>query len=331
MPITKNEFIGWLQDESYRPLLFKQGDADYAYIKVKKNDQFDYIYKQYNYRGYNIERSANFEYEGTYCRQDGLIYDSYGSFRNIAMGIEFHIGSDKNQMQHGLETAVREKVEAIIANDRKNLRVSLLTGNTKIADYDYYVRHAADGAAREMFLQDKDITDICFKCNYEFDGWDEDNYLQYILDCNGFAEKEAQKFLDENQEEMFSQFLENNILSQKLQSLINNHGSTLHRIKDIIKAVSESDAKTVNVTVGKDGHEFTFKTEASHLTRDPGSHYSTWYISAADRREFEKLFGRNADYTPDDITRITYGRNTLYEAEPPEPVEDQDESMGMSM
>ena len=46
------------------------------------------------------------------------------------------------------------------------------------------------------------------------------------------------------------------------------------------------------------------------------SYYSTYDIPASDRRKFEELFGRQADYTAEDVTRITYGRNTIYEAAP---------------
>ncbi len=296
---------------------------------MPKNEQFDYLYSQYNYRKYNIERNANFEYAGVYCRLDGLIYDSYGKFRSIVEGVECHIGRD--QMQKDLENMVRLKVEATISDNRKNLHVSMLTSDTKITDYNYFVRHVAPEKARELFLQDTDITDIRFQCGYEFDGWNEDNYFQYILDHDGFVDNEAEKYIEENQEDMLSQFLESDVLKLELRNIIDNPDSTLHRIKEIMKAVSESGAKTVNVTVLKNSQEFTFKTEAGTLTRDPGNHYSTWYIAAADRHEFEKTFGRSADYTPDEITQITYGRNTLYEAEPPEPAQNEDESMGMSM
>lgn len=34
------------------------------------------------------------------------------------------------------------------------------------------------------------------------------------------------------------------------------------------------------------------------------------------RREFERLFGRNADYSPEDVVRIIYGRNMIYKAAP---------------
>ena len=35
---------------------------------------------------------------------------------------------------------------------------------------------------------------------------------------------------------------------------------------------------------------------------------------AADRRRFFECFGRNAEYKPEEILRITYGRSILYEA-----------------
>ena len=51
-------------------------------------------------------------------------------------------------------------------------------------------------------------------------------------------------------------------------------------------------------------------------------------LDAADRQEFERLFGRGANYCAEDITRITYGKKTLYEA-PPIQAEDMAERIEM--
>ena len=75
----------------------------------------------------------------------------------------------------------------------------------------------------------------------------------------------------------------------------------VHLIKKISAAMAATSAKTVNVTISKNGTEFTFKTEAFSLRGDCGSHYNSWSIVAADRRKFEQLFGRSADYTPEEI------------------------------
>lgn len=58
-----------------------------------------------------------------------------------------------------------------------------------------------------------------------------------------------------------------------------------------------------------------FKMDVKGL-RGYHSHYTPSLIAAPDRREFERLFGKGADYTPEDVVRITYGRNTIYEALP---------------
>ena len=70
-----------------------------------------------------------------------------------------------------------------------------------------------------------------------------------------------------------------------------------------------------------------FRSAASSLTGHK-SFYSTYDIPAQDRREFEQLFGRHASYYAEDITRITYGRNTIYEA-PPIQTEDMAEEPGI--
>ena len=82
----------------------------------------------------------------------------------------------------------------------------------------------------------------------------------------------------------------------------------------IMAVMNTSGAKTANVTVRKDGKELTFKTETGDLRRDCTSGYSHWHMIAADRRRFFECFGRNAEYRPEEILRITYGRSILYEA-----------------
>ena len=78
-------------------------------------------------------------------------------------------------------------------------------------------------------------------------------------------------------------------------------------MKAIADAVKDSGAKTVTVTIQKDGAELTFKAAADSLTGRRG-YYSTYYLPAQDRREFERVFGRNANYNAEEIMKITYGK-----------------------
>ena len=108
---------------------------------------------------------------------------------------------------------------------------------------------------------------------------------------------------------------------------VQNTDSPLHRVKAISEAIKTSGAKTVTVTVQKNGEELSFRTGTTPL-RGRYNSYSTSHIAAADRQEFERLFGRSANYCAEDITRITYGKKTLYET-PPIQAEDMAERIEM--
>ncbi len=81
------------------------------------------------------------------------------------------------------------------------------------------------------------------------------------------------------------------------------------------------------MTIRKSGEELTFKMDASYLLGQR-NYYNASGIPAQDRRRFEALFGCHSDYNADDITKITYGKNTIYEA-PAAPVEEMGPVMQM--
>jgi hypothetical protein len=85
-------------------------------------------------------------------------------------------------------------------------------------------------------------------------------------------------------------------------------------VKKIMTAVKAADAKTVTVTMRREDKEFAFKYEARSLEYDCGRKYNSWNADAAGRRELERGLGRgDNDFYPQEIVRIAYGRNTLYE------------------
>lgn len=120
-------------------------------------------------------------------------------------------------------------------------------------------------------------------------------------------------------------------MKKELQSIYDDPGHILHRVKAIIDAVQESGAKTVNVTINKEDKDFTFKYETRSLTFAPDSYYSTYNMKASDRREFENMFGRNADFYPKEITKITYGRNVIYDSSEFDMAETEDAEMAQAM
>lgn len=135
----------------------------------------------------------------------------------------------------------------------------------------------------------------------------------YIENKGVLIEEYANGWIAKNQEWMFVRFLINDVIKEELEKMIEDTGNPVHVMKAVMDSLKGTEFKTVNVTTVINGVEFTFKTDASELRRDCGSHYWTGYIAASDRRKFAELYGRNADYAPQDITRITYGKKVIYE------------------
>ena len=206
------------------------------------------------------------------------------------------------------------RVEEIIANDRNNLPLREITGEMTLRNLHYYQEYGAKEEAVRQFLDNK-APDGQFHSNYAMDGLKETAFLAYIQDPKGFIQTEAERYIKANQEKFLLEFLKNDALLAEYQALTEATDNPIHRMKAITEAVKASGGKTVTVTVQKEGQELTFKTEARSLT-GYRSYYSTYDIPASDRRKFEELFGRHTDYTAEDVIRITYGRNTIYEATP---------------
>jgi len=284
-------------------------------IRVRKNDDFDYLYCQRQYNGAGIERGDKFDYVGIYCKRDGLLYDGQYDIRALA-DTE---GRSNEALRAELKRAVRQAVEVAVGNDRRNLRIAELSTERERESLADFQRYTAPGQARAAYLNgehdDNGGFAFTFRCHYKPADWTEESLLTHILDPAQYTAAEAAAYMETHQEDMLSDFLQADMVAAEYAALLGNPLNPVHRLKRIMAALNASPAKTVNVTACINDVELTFKAEAAQYRRDCGSHYSDWNIVAADRREFEHLFGRNAHYGPEDILRIEYARSVLYQAE----------------
>ena len=307
-------FTSWLASGDMGQCCFQEKGSSYIVIRVEKSPDFEYLFGQRRYDKEGLKRGSTFKYVGIYCRKDGLIYDAEYDLTSMEDDPEPLKMRSAEALREQLKTAVREKVEAAVGNDRSSLQITELTDSTLMSQLEYTRKHGAKETARRRYLDTVDFEPPVFTCSYEPDRWKEDSLLTYILDPEDYAEKEASAYMAENQENMLHNFLYNDAVIQEYRAILKDTENPVHTVKKIMDAMRSTPAKTVNVTVLKEGVEFTFKTETATLRGDCTSYYSTWQIVAADRKKFEQTFGRSADYRPGEILRITYARNVLYEA-----------------
>ena len=309
-----DSFAEWLASTDGGAFACKVGSYHFTLIRVQKNADFDYLYCQRKYKGTGIEQGENFDYAGIYCKRDGLLYDEQYDIRELSDS-----GRNKKALREALKQAVRQSVEAIIGNDRRNLRITELSTEREGESLARFKEYTAAGNAREVYLsgeyEDGDDFAFTFRCDYAPDDWTEDSLVAYILDPTQYVATEAAVYIDGHQEAMLTAFLEADMVAVEYAAILENPLNPVHRVKRIMQAVGALSAKTVTVTICKDDVDFTFKAEAREFRLDCTSYYSDWNIVAADRREFERLFGNHAHYGPEDILRIEYARKVIYQAE----------------
>lgn len=311
-PVASDDFQRWL-DLGTAPLIVWQGEKAAAVLsRLEKNPSVDYLYRTAVEQDNAISWNNSPTFCGVYDMEHRALYLTVDSLPCFMNGKYPFIAEAGQSMLENISGSIGQRVEDIIANDRNNLPVQELTEYHIRHDLQYYQEYGAKEEAIRRYFDGRE-PDGRFHSGYKLDALPEATFIAYLQDPEAAVQAEAEQYIRDNQEQFLMQFMKNDALLTEYHALMQDTDNPIHKMKAITDAVKNSGAKTVTVTVRKDGQELTFKTPASSLTGHRNC-YSTYDIPASDRREFERLFGRYSDYTPEEITRITYGRQTIYEA-----------------
>ena len=268
----------------------------------------DYLFGCETFYGERISWSDRLEFCGLYDRQHQALHLLDDPLPNFVSGLTEEECQDSTAFGKRIAQEVDRYVEAAISNERSRLSVRELTSERNINSYRYYKgTEAGREAASLVFSGGK--PDVQFHSEY-YTSLTEDTLLSYLKSPEDNIKTTAEQNMRDNQEEFLAQFLKKDALLAEYQMLSQDSDAPVYRMRAITDALQKSGAKTVNVTVQKDGVELTFKTSAESL-KGLKSQYSTWYIAPSDRLQFRHLFGAGSDYSAEDIIRIAYGRSTL--------------------
>lgn len=323
----KDRFRAWLDGNDYKPFVIGKNNGGNLYVKIPRGDDFDYLFEDYLESDLNVDRQIKLKYCGIYHKSEHKLYDARGWFKTIDPTLEADHGL--SNMADDVQDKVRELIENRLQNDIHNLDVQTISTKRLRQDLQYAEQYGASEKARKLFLLHAEPDDVRFECEYEFGILTDTFLLAYLSDSETFCHDQAMAYWAEHQEDMCLQFMINDVVRNELAELNALDDSPLHRIREISEAVTDVSASTVSVTIYKDGNELTFRSDASQLRCDPGNHYSLWFLPAKDRAAFRSLFGPGADFSPEDITQITYYGKTVYEASPFEPQEDEGFELSM--
>lgn len=302
----------------------KDGEIGVATLsKLPRTDDIDYLYSV-SMEDNVISWDHSPVFVGVYNHQDRSLYLTLefmrsGVLKNLVPPM------DKNAltMDEVISAEVNRRVEDIVANDRDKLPVAEITGQAELNSLKRYQVHGAREEAIEMLITGKD-PEGRFHDSYLLKWPQETAFIAYITDAERFVQTEAEQYIKSSPEKVLLQLMKKDILLKEYQAAMQGTDSPLYTMKAITEAVKNCGAKMVTVTVERAGEELTFKAAADSLT-GCRNHYNIRSVAAADRGAVKSLFGP-AGYCAADITKITCGRNTIYEVPPA-----QTEEMGPVM
>ena len=311
---AQSNFQRWLESGNGPMTVYVDEKADTLLIRLEKALSVDYLYRTSIAQDGGISWINSLLFCGVYDGENHALYLSKDAQMIFTRGAVPLVAEPGGSMLEDICGKINRRVEDILANDKSNLPVQEVTGWLAAHSLEHYRKYGAKEDAIRMLFEDC-APDGVFHSDYAMEELPEAAFLAWLQDPEGFIQTEAETYIKSDPENILQQFLENDALLAEYQALIQDTGSPIHRMKAITDALNGSNAKMVTVTVQKGEGELTFKMEASQM-KGHHAYYSSYYIPAADRRRFQQVFGRNADFKAEDVIRITYGRNTIYLAEP---------------
>jgi len=296
--------MNWLKAENQMMCIVEDPYSKYGFIKLPLVEGFDILYVCKAIRNGHISLLRELEYQGFYERKTGLLYNVQYCMRNY-ISEELYEERSADNLRSIFREDVRELVEQMVGEFEHTIKLDKSTENIQ-KEKKYY----AETQARSVFLKGSDA-DFTYQCHYDANNFEYD-LIEYVCDRENFTRETAKKYCETKKDSIIEDIVLNLMTKDIISSLEKGSDKHLATMRDIIASVPP-ECRMVTVTTVINDKELTFKYNASALRTDCGPYYSTLDIPAKEREEFEKIYGANADFRPQDITKITYSRNTLYE------------------
>lgn len=298
-------FYDYLRD-SNRIGVFHYGDRSKIMInKIPYNSKIDILYCIDSYRGDFFDLKSPFKYAGIYDKEADKAYDLEYSIRWHILEQDYQNDNnvDSEDLYNEIGNEINRRVKELIDDDMDDMFDIGKFDSIELTDRDV-MKEFMNGKTSST-LENQIISYSTSKPN---------DLLEYLTNRTNFIEEDSRNFIIDNMEEIINDLIESDAKRKQLRKIEDDKSHIYFKIKNIVDAINESNCKTVNVTINKDGIEQTFIYDADSLKRYDSNYLSPYnIIKRSDREMFEENFGRSEDFYFSDIVKMTYGKSTIYE------------------
>ena len=305
--VLENEFFDFLKSNRITETFNYSNKSKMIVNKVKCNDKLDMLYVLDSYGGELFDLSSPFKYSGIYDKENNKLFDIEYSIRTNLLNWNFNDNKaiSSSELYNMIDQDVNDKIDELIANNKKdifNIEDVEIAEEIEEKDVLYDFMEGKTSATLEDYHK-------------KYSTEKPQNIIDYLTDKETFLEEESRDFIMDNITEILKGLAISEEKRKVLKTIENNKEHPYHKIKEIVDAVKNNKCVTVNLTINKNGTEQTFKYKADMLKNNYNSSYLSTYgfEKAQERNLFEETFGRWDELHYEDIVKITYGKNTIYE------------------
>lgn len=302
--IVKTQILDFINDKNKHEISIK---GKYLLIKhLYKDNVFLYLKDIYSDAITTIH--AKYEYQGFYNFITNQFFDVRYTLENLINEKEtLGMNKLKNQILDGITEKLAEELKI---NHQKYFKEPMKVSERLNPFKDWGEGYIIELAKRDFF--ESKIKSLIDFIRLDFgDKIEEitlDKILIFIQDPETLLNYYKNAFLSYRTENLYVNFKKYGIYKKHITAIENDKSNIIHKQKMIKNAINGKN--TVNVTILKEGHNFTFKTDTQEFFK-LDNRYSRYYMKAKDRHKYEELF-KYQDYLFEEITSITYGKQTIY-------------------
>lgn len=294
-----NDFFEFLKSD-YKTFHIKEENKYYDFVKIQHNSDIDLLFVNYN----NYHKTTigdKFEYCGFYDNKKEELYDINYTLRKDIFKLDYNVSPYKSvqDLLDEFNSKVRDIVTDYVNENKEEFYDAVKDYESNIEEIDVY----------KYVIENR--KELKYSCSYNSS--EKQNVLSYFDEGEQYIFDIALNFIENNKEYIGKKLIDIDRENEYLNKIYKNPEHAIHKRKEIVDILTDGEYVNVHVFINKNNIDYDFKMEADSLKNNwDWSYISNYYMSAPDRREYEKLFGRE-DLHYEDIYKIEYRNKAIYE------------------
>lgn len=295
-----NEFLEYLKSNE-KTFHIKNDERYYDFAKIPHSSTIDILFMNYNYY-HKTSIDDKMEYCGFYNKENNMLYDISYNLKTNILKLDYLDNTYKNMsdLLKEFNTKVCNLVTDYVYENVEEFYAAAKDYETRVTEKDAY-QYVVDNQK-----------EIQYECGYNSS--EKENILTYFEKGEEFIYEIAHNFIEQNREYIGKKLIDINKCNEFINKIKDDSNHPIHKRKEIVDIIKDGEYTNVHVFINKNGIDFDFKYDASVLKNYwDYSYLSEYNMPAPDRRNYEKIFGRHADFYYEDIYKIEYRGKPIYE------------------